>query len=63
MSGGVKVAKITKNHIFDIFQVFEDKFCIKAPLNDETQYLITRIRHKPNIGKNNMDKIDVVGGK
>ena len=61
---GVKVAKITKNPFFlHIFQVLGDKFCIKAPVNDGTQYLITRIRHKPTIGRNNMEKIDVDGGK
>ena len=53
----------TKNRIFDIFQDFVDKFCIKAPVNNGTQYLITRIRHKPNIGRKNMEKIDVDGGK
>ena len=61
---GVNVAKITKNHIFfDNFQVFEDTFCIKAHVNGRTQHLITSIRHKPNIGRNNMEKIDVDGGK
>ena len=60
---GVNVAKITKNHIFDIFQVFADTFCIKSPVNDGTQHLITSVRHKPNIGRNNREKIDVDGGK
>ena len=60
---GVKFSKITKNHIFYIFQVFVDTFCIKAPINNGTQYLITRIRHKPNNGLNNMEKIDLDGGK
>ena len=55
---GVKFSKITKNHIFDIFQVFMETFCIKAPINNGTQYLITRIRHKPNIGWNNMEKFN-----
>ena len=40
-----------------------DQFCIKAPINKGTQYLITRIRHKPNIGWNNKEKIDLDGGK
>ena len=61
---GVKFSKITKNHIFfDIFQDFVDKFCIKAPIDNGTQCLITRIKHKPNIGLNNMEKIDLDGGK
>ena len=60
---GVKVAKFTKNHIFNIFQVFEDMFCIKAPVNDGIQHLITSIRHKPNIGRNNREKFDLDGGK
>ena len=40
-----------------------DKFCIKAPINNGTQYLITRISPKPNIGSNNMEKIYLDGGK
>ena len=48
---------------FDIFQVFVDNFCIKAPINNGTQHLITRIRQKPNIGWKNMEKIDLDGGK
>ena len=40
-----------------------DTFCIKAPINNGTQYLITRIKHKPNISWNNMEKIDLYGGK
>ena len=39
-----------------------DTFCIKAPING-TQYLITRIRHKPNISWKNMEKFDLDGGK
>ena len=39
-----------KNIFFDIYQVFMDKFCIKAPINNGTQYLITRIRYMSNIG-------------
>ena len=60
---GIKVPKITKNHISDISQVFMDTFGIKAPINNGTQHLIIRIRHKPNIGWNNMEKIDLHGGK
>ena len=59
----VKVSIITKNHIFDIFQVFVDKFSIKTPINNGTQYLITRIRYKHSIAWNNMEKIDLDGGK
>ena len=55
-----KSLKIT---FFDIFQIFADTFCIKAPVNDGTQHLITSIRHKANIGRNNREKIDVDGGK
>ena len=40
-----------------------DKFCIKVPINNGSQYLINRIRHKPNIGWNNIEKIDLDGGK
>jgi len=47
----------------DIFQVFVDTFCIQAPVNDGTHNLITSIRHKPYIGSDNGEKIDVDGGK
>ena len=40
-----------------------DKFCIKVPINNGMQYLITRNRHKSNIGWNNNEKIDLDGGK
>ena len=40
-----------------------DKFCIKVPINNGTQYLITRVRHKSNIGWSNIEKIDLDGGK
>ena len=40
-----------------------DKFCIKAHIKNGTQYLITRIRDKPNIVYNKMEKIDLDGGK
>ena len=60
---GVKIAKITKIIFLDIFHVFVDKFCIKVPINNVTRYLITRISHKPTIGCNNMEKIDLDGGK
>ena len=40
-----------------------DKFCIKVPINNRTQYLITIIRHKSNIGWNNIEKIDLDMGK
>ena len=36
-----------------------DKFCIKVPINNGTQYLITRV----NIGWNNIEKIDLDGDK
>ena len=39
------------------------KFCIKAPVNNGTQYLITTIRHKTNIVWNYIEKIDLDGGK
>ena len=39
-----------------------DKFCIKVPINNGTEY-ITRIRHKSNIGWNNIEKIDLDGSK
>ena len=48
---------------FDIFQVFIDKFYIKVPISNGTQHLITRVRHKSNIGWNNIEKIDLDGGK
>ena len=40
-----------------------DKFCINVPINDGSQYLINIIRHKSNIGWNNIEKIDLDGGK
>ena len=40
-----------------------DKFCIKVHKNNGTQCLISRIRHKSNIGWNNIEKIDLDGGK
>ena len=55
-----KSLKIT---FFDIFQVFMDNLSIQAPINDGTQHLITSIRHKHHIGRNNVEKIDVDGGK
>ena len=60
---GVNVSKITKNHIFWHFQVFVDKFCTKTLIINGTRYLITGIRHQLNIGWNNMQKIDLDGGK
>ena len=60
---GVKVEKSLKIIFFDIFHVFVDKFCINVPINNGTQYLITRNSHKPNIGWNNMEKIDLDVGK
>ena len=48
---------------FDILHVFEEKFCIKAPVKNGRQYLITRISEKPNIGWNNMEKIHLDRGK
>ena len=38
-------------------------FCIKVPINNGTQYLITRVRHKSNIGWNNIEEIGLDGGK
>ena len=55
--------KSLKIRFFDIFQDFIDKFSIEVLINNGTQYLITRIRHKPNIGWNNIEKIDLYGGK
>ena len=60
---GVKFSKTLKIRFFDIFQVFMDKFCIKVPINNGSQYLINRIRHKSNIGWNNIEKIDLDGDK
>ena len=61
---GVNVSKITKKSYFLTFlRDFVNKFCIKAPIANGKQYLITRIRHQPNLGYNNMQKIDLDGGK
>ena len=40
-----------------------DKFCIKVPISNGTQYLITRVRHKSNIVWDKIAKIDLDGGK
>ena len=40
-----------------------DTFCIQSPVNDGTQHLITSIRHNPNMGRKDLEKIDVDGGK
>ena len=60
---GVNDAKIIKNHIFLHFSSFYGHILYTAPVNDGTQHLITSIRHKPHIGRNNGEKIDVDGGK
>ena len=36
-----------------------DKVCIKESINDGTQYLITRVRHKSNIGWENIENFDL----
>ena len=52
-----------REYFFDIFEVFVDAFCIRAPVNDGTQHLITSIRYMPHIGRDNGEKIDVDWGK
>ena len=60
---GVNVAKIIKNHIFWHISSFYGHILYTAHVNDGTQHLITSIRHKLHIGRNNGEKIDVDGGK